>query len=273
MSSVLTIKEVQALSLKILLDVHDFCVRNNILYSLSGGTLIGAVREKGFLEWDDDVDIYMLRPDYERFIHTYKSENYRVLSMETDPDFCLPFSHVTDFTSTQVVQLYLPYYRKPSGVKIDIFPIDSVSDDESEFDDQFEKLMEIGKRAMYARKAMHKFSFKKPLNWNIDLLKRKLRTGNGKEAFETAHQIDALAKQHEFGSTGSLGLMCLPYRRVRQRFSKEDFSHCVDVTFENHQLHIMNGYHNVLVAAFGPDYMTPPPVEARAQHHIIYGHK
>ena len=62
----MTLEEIQSVSLDILKDVHAFCVRNDIHYSLAYGTLIGAIRHKGFIPWDDDVDVVLPRPDYEK---------------------------------------------------------------------------------------------------------------------------------------------------------------------------------------------------------------
>ena len=67
----LTLKELQQASLDILKDVHSFCEANQIQYSIAYGTLIGALRHKGFIPWDDDVDIVMPRPDFERFCKIY----------------------------------------------------------------------------------------------------------------------------------------------------------------------------------------------------------
>lgn len=75
----LRIEDIKRISLDILIDVHEFCVNNNIHYSLGYGTMLGAVRHKGFIPWDDDIDIIMLRQDYEKFIKSYRSENYDII--------------------------------------------------------------------------------------------------------------------------------------------------------------------------------------------------
>ena len=77
-------EEIKTIDLDILKNVHRFCEEHSISYILIGGTLLGAVRHKGFIPWDDDVDIAMLRPDYERFLNEYRSGIERTLAIFRD---------------------------------------------------------------------------------------------------------------------------------------------------------------------------------------------
>ena len=72
-------EQVRIAMLDILQEVHDFCERHSLTYFMAFGTLLGAVRHKGFIPWDDDIDIWMPRPDYERFIASYAHPFYKVL--------------------------------------------------------------------------------------------------------------------------------------------------------------------------------------------------
>ena len=273
MGQELTLKEVQGRCLDIMLDVHNFCMKNDIQYSMSGGTLLGAVRHKGFIPWDDDVDLFMLRPDYDRFVHSYKSDRYVLRTMETERGFCLPFAHVTDMKETKIKWVRTPYSYKPGGVKIDIFPIESVSNNRAEYDAQFDKCVDYAYYYYYARRAILKFSVHESFHYNFQLLKRKIHTLNGLGAVRYTRLIDKNARQYPYGSTDYVGLTCLPLSRTRQRFPKEVFDGTVLLDFEGHQFCAMKGYKDVLLEAFGPDYMTPPPPEERFHHNITFCYK
>ena len=92
----INIDELKTIQLSILDYIHTFCMKNNIRYSLCGGTLIGAVRHKGYIPWDDDIDIIMPRPDYMKFIKLYNNRKsvYKVNSLETDPCWYSAFAEV-----------------------------------------------------------------------------------------------------------------------------------------------------------------------------------
>lgn len=120
----MSLREIQLFSLEILKDVHDFCISNDINYSLAYGTLLGAIRHKGFIPWDDDIDIVMPCPDYERFCKIYRSKKWRLFS-PVNNDCYLNYSRVCDLDKTWV--LSLPWCKEsPTGLWIDIFPIDGI---------------------------------------------------------------------------------------------------------------------------------------------------
>ncbi len=265
----LTLQDVQKVSLEIFLDVHEFCMKNGIKYCMSGGTLLGAVRHKGFIPWDDDVDLFMLRPDYDRFISTYKSDRYVLLTMENNKDYFLPYAHVADMDQTVIEYNYDPFSRKKTGVKIDIFPLETVSNDEREFDKQFKKGCRLWKVFARARTAFWKFSKDKSLKYNAGLLARKIVTLGGRLVYCLSHLIDKNARKYEFGATDYVGLLSFPVLRAKQRHRLDVFADTVLLDFEGHKVCAPIKYEEFLTTAFGSDYMTPPPEDQRVGPHTM----
>mgnify|MGYP003607550694 CR=1 FL=1 len=123
----LTIDELKEEGLKILLDVAKFCDKHHLRYYICGGTLLGAVRHKGFIPWDDDIDIMMPRPDYLKFVASYNGSNprYLVKSIENDAEYWRTFAKVFDLhTTLKEDAIRIP--KKDNGVFIDIFPVDGL---------------------------------------------------------------------------------------------------------------------------------------------------
>ena len=265
----LTLREIQEESLAILLDVHHFCEESGIRYFMAGGTLLGAARHQGFIPWDDDVDLFMLRPDYDRFIASYQSQKYHLLTMDNDPDYFLAYAHVVDMDRTVIEYNFDPFTRASSGIKIDIFPLESVPDDETAFDAQYAVGMKLWKRFNYARKALWHFSLSRPLKYNWNLLKKKIRTRNGRTLFDLNREIDANARKYPYGSSSYVGLVCVPLERAKQRHLLKHFAETVYLDFEGYKLCAPVGYKEVLTTAFGPDYMQLPPVEKRKGTHLM----
>lgn len=122
-NDILSISEVQQQIKLMLADILNFTEKEGIQVFLLGGSLLGAVRHDGFIPWDDDFDIGMLRVDYNRFIQEYHPQNtdFEMLR-EGDAESWVPYSRLVDKTTQAISK----YYRMNHGVFVDIFPIDGI---------------------------------------------------------------------------------------------------------------------------------------------------
>ena len=129
--SEITPEQVKELQLHILLFFKDVCTRHKLRYSLAYGTLLGAVRHKGFIPWDDDIDVMMPRPDYNKLVDILRSsddnEKYKFISMHNNDIYFAPLAKIYD-DSTILTQHYGQYEKPEIGVYIDIFIIDGLPD-------------------------------------------------------------------------------------------------------------------------------------------------
>ena len=133
------IEELKKIQLEILDNVANFCEKNKINYWLDCGTLLGAVRHKGFIPWDDDIDIGMLRDDYDKFMKLYNNQNnqYKFYFIENNKKFDYPYGKVID-TNTILYEPDMKHGKKIS-VNIDIFVYDNAPDDNIELERMFKK--------------------------------------------------------------------------------------------------------------------------------------
>ena len=118
----------QKCELEIMKELHNFLVDNNLKYSLCYGTALGAVRHKGFIPWDDDIDIVMPREDYNRFLSIWKNtEKYILVNKDTDNDFTQNFTKIKNKNTTflQKEDIGRKYHK---GIFVDIFPADRIPD-------------------------------------------------------------------------------------------------------------------------------------------------
>ena len=255
--------ELKAVQLKILSVVSAFCNERGITYWLDGGTLIGAVRHKGYIPWDDDIDVGMLRPDYDKFMAEFNKEGgrYRAVCYENDHNFYQAFAKVMD---TQTV-LYEPDEK---GIKlcinIDIFVYDNAPDDEAAVDDMFRK------RNRYyicnvARQA--RMIFQRPKG---NLLRRLcvyvLRSAV--RIFPRNYfvrKMIANSKRYMNADTMRIGNFV---GVARMTCDKRVFRSFIYGEFEGRKFKIPGGYDEYLREFYG-DYMQLPPEDTRVSTHIF----
>lgn len=261
----LTHKELQNLSLEILSDVADFCEKEGIKYSLAYGTLLGAIRHKGFIPWDDDIDIIMPREDYNRFRETYKSDNFIFVDSSNTPDCFIAFGRVCETTRT-LTRSYIPWHGRSikTGVWIDVFPIDKVPDDPMEFQRYYDGLYLLQKynsriRKIHAGK-IEKYSLLRQIWANtIKALNPRYAQQQPVDIVGYIHEIISLGNSNK--SFNHLSQLADP-ENPDEYFDADDFTDYTDVEFEGRKFKAPARYDKILSKMFG-DYMTLPPKEKR----------
>lgn len=118
---------IKSAELRIVNEINQICLRNNIKYSMIGGTLIGAVRHHGFIPWDDDIDLMMERSEYKRFLNIAEkelSEEFYIADYEHTPSIGEPFTKIM-MKNTVMKESFTGSSNAPAGIFVDIFPVDN----------------------------------------------------------------------------------------------------------------------------------------------------
>ena len=266
----MTLKEIQQVNLEMMIDIHSFCVKNGIRYSLAYGSLIGAVRHKGFIPWDDDIDIMMPRPDFEKFSSTYQSQHGYILSSVYDEDTYINYTRVYD-NRTLVISKALAS-KHDVGVWIDVYPVDGISDDEVVSKEQFKRLKQYTSIVMKWRNCLFIIKQRGIYKKKMRALLRMTRIWLlHKGSISLWHQkICNICKEYEFGETERCSiLVCVAANSQNKQevFQTKDFFTYQLVPFESEQFYIVTAYDHILTTIFG-DYMKIPPKDKQISHII-----
>ncbi len=263
----LSLKELQLFSLDILKDIHLFCEANHIKYSLYGGTLLGAIRHKGFIPWDDDIDVIMPRPDYDKFCRSYKSSAFELVCRDTDDSFQLAYARVCDNKKT-IYTAVEPCSKEPTGVWIDVFPADGGPNSQYELEPFYHRILKLFEETEKVRFSMASYS----IDWsrifdyrmwraNIHLFLRKFWCSASGKKDTAILKLIALSKTYKFGATPYWASLGCPYKHPVYN-PIDSFSTCSLMDFEDSQFYVMSGWDGYLRRVYG-DYMELPPIEKR----------
>lgn len=265
MKKIESIEEYKQIQLDLLLLFHRFCTEHGIKYSLAAGTLIGAVRHKGFIPWDDDIDVYLLRDDYNKLLSLCPPVvgDYGVLlSREREPEWHKAYSKFYDNRTRLIEQTRNGYERQ--GIGIDVFPIDDVPDDQKEWEAYNRKRILL--RNIVSIKSL-KFSTKRnPLKSAFALVGQLLLAPVSFEKF--AEIMDKYSRKNNGKGYSHVYENCLGVYNSKKAWKKKSFETVIDADFEGYQVKIMEGYDDYLTTVYG-DYMQLPPVEKRVAHHAF----
>lgn len=267
--SELTLEELQDISFDILKDVHEFCQENDINYSLGGGSLLGAIRHQGFIPWDDDIDIFMPRQDYEKFIKIYSSKNgYRFVS----PDNCYgtinTFGRVCDYKKTIT---HDNWTKEDVGAWIDVFPLDGVPlDPPSIYDRLFDKNRTVWRYIIKMRRSHNRLKDEKNFHCVLTTSLIKAVCVGG----VVPHLAYKLSKHYQtryaFGEVDGWALFSFSgIKKGRLVNPIETYVSRVLVPFREMEFYAMNGWKEYLTKQYG-DYMQLPPVEQRVAHDSLH---
>lgn len=251
MGNAVTFEEKKTIQLEMLKEIDAFCRIHNIKYSLAFGTLLGAIRHKGFIPWDDDVDIMMPLPDMLKFRDEFHSETMKYYDIDTDTQFRYAFARIADTrTYSQAGLIYQSY-----GVCIDLYTVVSVPDSYEEQHFFYHKAVQLEKISDFWGKWRSRAIRYLPIK-TIPFYRRAVRRF-------TEHLRYSL----QYGETKSFYIIAGPICLYpKMSYNTDLFNNTVDVEFEGNKFKAISNYDMYLTLRYG-DYMTPPPESQRRPYH------
>lgn len=250
--------------LDILFEIDRVCRKHELCYSLFFGSLLGAVRHRGFIPWDDDIDIAMPRSDYEKFIKLGNdfSSPYFLQTPYTDEGYFYSMAKVRNSNTTALVELF-QYESFNQGIYVDVFPLDTYNADcmEEKYTIVYQLVRDLG---TYMRRN----------NPTLDeSQKERVRKYSNRNPFETFELLHTLCRADENMDCEYMGLLSswiYGPTPLKQSYPKHFFDEYIDVDFYGMTIPIPKYYDEILKITYG-DYMCLPPKEKRGNwHHGIF---
>ncbi|SHF22128.1 LicD family protein [Alkalibacter saccharofermentans] len=260
------IKKLKKLELEILKYIDELCKQHSLNYYLVGGTLLGAIRHKGFIPWDDDIDIGMMRDDYNKLIYLLaedQSDKYFVQNFQTDPEYPRYITKIR-LNGTQFIEGHLKDYNMHHGIFIDIFPLDKIKDKN---DKKLDFRVNCAKKVLTLRtirnghiehmsknkrivaKILRPLTFLIPLRFYDSL-------------------IDYIYGYENGGDSNYVTNFSSQYGWRKQTFPIDVYGEGTYLEFEGHQFMAPDKWEVILKSLYG-DYMKLPPEEKRNSGHDV----
>ena len=256
--------------LDILEDIASFCDNKSLTYFLAYGTLIGAIRHKGFIPWDDDIDLGMPREDYEKFLELsikLLPKNFKVVNYRNTPEYQYYITRVLD-VNTKVVEERIGNENKYTNASIDIFPIDGTPNNKF--------IRKIYYFRVLSHRALMSLCYK-------DSIDRKRKRGKCEKVFlwimehlpiekmttpyKQKCKIDKLLRKQDVSKSKYIGNIMGAYR-TKEIVPKEFYGEGKMYQFEDIELRGLDMYEKYLTYTYG-NYMELPPEESRKTHFKI----
>ena len=270
----LSMKEVQQGALNILVKIDEICRSENLSYYLAYGTLIGAIRHKGFIPWDDDIDIMMPRRDYDCLVnyfikHKEELKPFEIINPQNNAKCPFTISRISDSSYKLVVDNEDDYGL---GLFVDIYPLDGVGNSVEEYTKLKNESCALASLCfLSSRQKVKKENTKSRLKMLAKYPAFVVSKFVGKDRL--MKKLYELADKCDYENSMYIG--CIIWASddgLRGIFPKEWFSESIDVEFEGRYFKAPKEYDKVLSHGYG-NYMELPPEKDRIAHHYYDAYK
>ncbi len=251
-------KKIWAIELDLLLKFDSVCRKYNLTYYLFWGSLLGAVRHKGFVPWDDDTDVVMPRQDYEKMLTLRDefSDQYFLQTPYTDKGFFYAHAKLRNSNTTAWDRPFA-YQGTNFGIFLDILPLDKVVSDD------YESIFSRINKLILDNSTYMKLSNPNPAEKDLE----RIKNYDGKDPYDRYEEITSLSKKHMGANTEKVSVLaCTTYGYERDCFTSSDFGEPVYVSFEGLKMPIPSKYEEVLKISYG-DWKKMPPLDKRGGWH------
>ena len=251
-------KKIWAISLDLLLQFQKICTKYNIKFFIFYGTLLGAVRHKGFVPWDDDIDVGMLRDDYEELLKHNEDfkKPYFLQTPYTDKGMYYSQAKIRNINTSFISKMFA-YENFNQGIALDIFPFDNY--EASDGIERFNEIMKLNREnSLFMRLHNPKLD-----DDSIDRISKL----SGESPISNIQKIEKIAQKYNKHETKFVSCAVnTRYDLEHSVFHKEDFNELIQIDFENFKFPAPKGYERILKINYG-DYNQFPPEEKRGTWH------
>ena len=244
----ISLLEMQKLEKEILKDFDEYCMEHQLRYWVCGGTLLGTMRHKGFIPWDDDIDVFMPWEDYRKFVLEYPdNEQYRVASLDKE-EYLGKYKTIWGkmVENTTIIREDGIILQEIHPAWVDIFPIIGMPSDEKERKLLLREVVEV------ERKFTEKFY---------------RSNGNIRKRNEAYDDIIEISERYNFDDSEYVGIIGTQYRE-KDIMTRKVFDETIRMPFEDIEVNVPIGYKEYLDNIYGSDWMEIPSEEKRKPHNL-----
>lgn len=253
----ISLEEIRRIELNILIEFDRFCNEHGLKYVLDGGTLIGAIRHKGFIPWDDDIDVVMPFPDFLKFVELYRKESVdKPIKLLYGLDDSCGFHYGKLVDRRTIVKSSFRQDKSLYSVWIDIFPMYSMDDDDDLAQAKIDKILHYYEKTWACMCVNYRNPVRKlcHLLFNDRMLKHYMKKING------------IMSEHAYGSTKRIRFAPVVSRKLCPA-QNDHFDNRIKLEFAGYEFYAPKDYDAYLTGMYG-DYMKLPPEEQRINHKI-----